>query len=219
MRSQNRLLHCVRRVIPASCGIAMWMVAISAGPGLAADLTKIQTIVVIYAENRSFDHLYGMFPGANGSPTRRTSSTRSATMTARCCRPARLDAKGKPNPRFPQLPNAPFRIDAPPVNRRRAQVLPSPIHAYYHNIEQINGGQNNMFAAMSTVGGYTMGYFDGSTHEAVAVGEGIHARRQFLHGRVRRFLSQSPVADLRLHAACTRTRRRRCARGSTTRAS
>src|SRR4051812_33271233 len=26
----------------------------------------IQTVVVIYAENRSFDNLYGTFPGANG---------------------------------------------------------------------------------------------------------------------------------------------------------
>ncbi|HEX2567738.1 MAG TPA: alkaline phosphatase family protein, partial [Burkholderiales bacterium] len=26
----------------------------------------IDTIVVIYAENRSFDHLYGLFPGAEG---------------------------------------------------------------------------------------------------------------------------------------------------------
>jgi hypothetical protein len=30
------------------------------------NLSKIETIVVIYAENRSFDHLYGFFPGANG---------------------------------------------------------------------------------------------------------------------------------------------------------
>src|SRR6478736_5670080 len=30
------------------------------------DLAKIETVVVIYAENRSFDHLYGHFPGANG---------------------------------------------------------------------------------------------------------------------------------------------------------
>ena len=29
-------------------------------------LDRIKTIVVIYAENRSFDHLYGFFPGANG---------------------------------------------------------------------------------------------------------------------------------------------------------
>src|SRR5207245_21477 len=39
-------------------------------PVLAAepDLTAIQTVVVIYAENRSFDNLYGTFPGANGLP-------------------------------------------------------------------------------------------------------------------------------------------------------
>src|SRR3569623_471815 len=36
-------------------------------PAQAQDtLSKIRTIVVIYAENRSFDHLYGLFPGANG---------------------------------------------------------------------------------------------------------------------------------------------------------
>ena len=29
-------------------------------------LAAIQTLVVIYAENRSFDNLYGTFPGANG---------------------------------------------------------------------------------------------------------------------------------------------------------
>ena len=29
-------------------------------------LARIEHIVVIYAENRSFDHLYGLFPGAEG---------------------------------------------------------------------------------------------------------------------------------------------------------
>jgi phospholipase C len=29
-------------------------------------LANIKTIVVVYAENRSFDHLYGFFPGATG---------------------------------------------------------------------------------------------------------------------------------------------------------
>src|SRR5690349_3693115 len=32
----------------------------------SAGLESIETIVVIYAENRSFDNLYGYFPGANG---------------------------------------------------------------------------------------------------------------------------------------------------------
>ena len=31
-----------------------------------ASLDAIQTIVVLYAENRSFDHLFGGFPGAEG---------------------------------------------------------------------------------------------------------------------------------------------------------
>src|SRR5216117_820464 len=34
--------------------------------GAASGLEKIEHVVVIYAENRSFDHLYGLFPGANG---------------------------------------------------------------------------------------------------------------------------------------------------------
>ena len=38
-------------------------------------LDTIDTIVVIYAENRSFDNMYGLFPGANGIPGRNPSST------------------------------------------------------------------------------------------------------------------------------------------------
>jgi len=62
------------------------------------------------------------------------------------------------------FPRCPIRLS----NRRTAdrygarQDRASPIHAFYHNQEQINGGRNNMFAAMSTVGGWVMGYFDGS---------------------------------------------------------
>lgn len=29
-------------------------------------LNKVEHIIVIYLENRSFDHLYGLFPGAEG---------------------------------------------------------------------------------------------------------------------------------------------------------
>jgi acid phosphatase len=60
------------------------------------------------------------------------------------------------------MPNGPFRIDAPPMNRKTTELVPSPIHAFFHNQEQINGGKNNMFAAMSQFGGWTMGYYDGS---------------------------------------------------------
>ena len=44
------------------------LAALAATRGMAAtpDYAAIQTLVVIYAENRSFDNLYGTFPGANG---------------------------------------------------------------------------------------------------------------------------------------------------------
>src|SRR5205085_9105262 len=45
---------------------------------------------------------------------------------------------GKPNPAYPRMPNKPFRIDAPPVNRPPTAIVPGPIHVFWHNIEQIN---------------------------------------------------------------------------------
>jgi phospholipase C len=133
------------------------------GFAIAADLGRIETIVIIYPENRSFDHLYGLFPGANGIAKATKEQYTQRDHDGSVLPYLRVwDTHGKPDPRFPELPNAPFRIDAPPVSLSVGQVLLSPIHAYYHNIEQINGGRNDMFAAMSTVGGYTLGYFDGS---------------------------------------------------------
>ena len=127
-------------------------------------LAKIEHIVVIYAENRSFDHLYGSFPGAEGIAQ---ASAEETTQLDHDGKPLPhlppVYRGGKPDARFPQaLPNGPFRIDAPPVNGRLDQVLPSPIHAYYQNREQINGGKNNRFVAMSNVGAWVMGTFDGS---------------------------------------------------------
>jgi acid phosphatase len=131
--------------------------------GQTDGLTKVETIVVIYAENRSFDHLYGLFPGANGianaTPEQWTQRDHDGTVLPYL---QVWDRDGKPDPHLPRLPNAPFRIDRPPVDRSANQVLISPIHAYYHSIEQIDGGRNDMFAAMSTAGGWVMGYFDGS---------------------------------------------------------
>jgi phospholipase C len=129
----------------------------------AADLTRIETIVVLFPETPSFDHLCGLFPGANGIANASREPTAQRDHDGSVLPYLRVwDRHGKPEPRFPELPNAPFRIDAPPVSLPADQVLLSPIHACYHNIEQINGRRNDMLAAMSTVGGYTMGYCDGS---------------------------------------------------------
>lgn len=160
-RARARLPAFLLSVLCAVVGVCA-----AAGPAVAqvrdADLARIKHIVVIYAENRSFDHLYGMFPGARGLDD------------ATDMQKTQLDHDGKPlpfmvvwrgnepDPRFKRLPNGPFRIDAPPVSASLSDVLPSPVHAFYHNAEQINGGRNNMFAAMSNVGAWSMGYVDGS---------------------------------------------------------
>ena len=126
------------------------------------DLAKIDTIVVIYAENRSFDHLYGFFPGANGIAQATDEQKTQLDHDGTPLRDLAIFNAGKVDERFPRMPNKPFAIEAPPIAQTSDKVLPSPIHAFFHNKEQINGGRNNMFAAMSTVGGWTMAYFDGS---------------------------------------------------------
>src|SRR5882672_11266967 len=59
--------------------------------GQQKGLEQIETIVVIYAENRSFDHLYGLFPGAEGiaqaTPEQKT----------------QLDHDGRPLPHLPPV--------------------------------------------------------------------------------------------------------------------
>ena len=136
--------------------------ATTADAPTAPRIDRIRNIVVIYAENHSFDNMYGMFPGANGVAQ---ATTEQKTQLDHDGTPLKQltvwGHDGKPNPVYPWIPNGPFRIDAPPVNVGADQNTPSPTHLYYQNIEQINGGKNNMFAAMSHVGGWVMGYYDG----------------------------------------------------------
>jgi phospholipase C len=47
-------------------GLVALLGGCAAGSGGQASLDRIQNIVVIYAENHSFDNMYGLFPGANG---------------------------------------------------------------------------------------------------------------------------------------------------------
>jgi phospholipase C len=152
-----------------SAGLLAACTALPGSPGTAgtsggsAAMQRIRTVVVIYAENHSFDNMYGLFPGANGisraTPEQSVQLDHDGT-------PLRelivFGRDGKPDPAFPRMPNRPFRIDAPPVNRPPTTIVPSPIHDYFYNQEQINGGRNNMFAAMSQVGGWVMGHYDGS---------------------------------------------------------
>ena len=128
-------------------------------------LSGVEHILVIYAENRSFDNLYGLFPGANGianaTPAQFTQVDRDGTVLATL--PPIWNGKA-PSPDFPtDLPNRPFRIDAPPINLPLSVPTRDLVHRFYQNVEQINGGRNDRFVAASDAGGLAMGYYDGST--------------------------------------------------------
>src|SRR4029450_13913300 len=87
-------------------------------PPARTGLSRIDHIIVIYAENRSFDNLYGIFPGANGipnaTPAQYTQVDRDGTPLPEL--PPAWRGK-EPDPVFPwRMPNRPFRLDAPPLN-------------------------------------------------------------------------------------------------------
>src|SRR5207245_9408346 len=137
-------------------------VSVSAPPRAA--LEKIRHIVVIYAENRSFDNLYGLFPGADGIADATLEQYTQVDYDGKPLAHLPPVWKGKdPDPAFPKnMPNKPFRIAAPPVDMPLSVATRDLIHKFYPQQEQINGGRNNRFAAVSDAGGLARGYYDGS---------------------------------------------------------
>jgi acid phosphatase len=134
-------------------------------------LDQIKTVVVIYAENRGFDHLYGHFPGANGLDN---ATTEQKTQLDRNGLPLAtlppINGNGLTDPSDPtQVPteatnghaNAPYALDdAAGYNVSFDYKLHDLVHRFYNNQMQINGGSNNKFAAWSDAGGEVMGHWD-----------------------------------------------------------
>jgi acid phosphatase len=158
----------MKKTIGAGFGFALAIFAGCAGsPQSASPLDRIDTIVVVYAENHSFDNMYGLFPGANGvaNATAEQKTQRDHDGKPLPTLPP-VYTGGKPDAKFPAgIPNGPFRIDGPPVNRRIDEIVPSPIHAFFQNREQIDGGRNDRFVAMSDRGAWVMGHYDGSSQK------------------------------------------------------
>jgi phospholipase C len=138
----------------------------------AAGIEDIATIVVIYAENRSFDNLYGSFPGANGlsqvTPAGYTQLDRDGSVLKEL--PPIWDgltAKGVVPPvtqaQTEHLPNAPFAIDDPKGFNTPLSVTTHDLwHRFYQNQIQIDGGKNDRFVAYADSGALVMGHYDGS---------------------------------------------------------
>ncbi|HEY8975583.1 MAG TPA: acid phosphatase [Burkholderiaceae bacterium] len=147
----------------------------------AALQSKVQNIVVIYAENRSFDNLYGNFPGANG-----LSTVVDATGKTTAAYVPQVDRDGSALATLPPtwggvmmpgqsvtvteaqsagLPNAPFNIataykTSAGVTITGDMVTRDLYHRFFENQMQIDGGKNDKFVAWADAGSLVMGNFD-----------------------------------------------------------
>ena len=139
------------------------------------DIDQIENVVVIFAENRSFDNLYGRFPGADGidqaSPESLAQKDRDGTpltelppiwdgLTAKGVTPPVTQAETE------HLANGVFFVDDPKGFDLPLSTITHDLwHRYYQNMMQIDGGKNDMFVAWADSGAMTMGMWDGSPTE------------------------------------------------------
>ncbi|MBK3744329.1 acid phosphatase [Paraburkholderia aspalathi] len=143
---------------------------------------NVKTVVVIFSENRSFNNLFGNFPGVE----RPLSSLKPADYL-------QLDRDGKTVlkqlPVVPggwllkdqvadgvtykaglqyqtNLPNAPFPLRGPGGENLPLSLVTHDLwHVFYQNQMQINGGKNNMFVAWADSAGFTMGHYANTSYD------------------------------------------------------
>ncbi len=157
--------------------LAALAAAASLGAAHAADapaprgIDRIDTLVVIYAENRSFDNLYGFFPGANGLQhvprAKYVQRDRDGTVMTELPRIwSGLTAAGVTPPvteaMTAHLPNRPFAIDDAKGFDEPLNVIHRDLwHRFYEEQMQLDGGKNDKFAAWADSGGLVMGHYQG----------------------------------------------------------
>src|SRR6185369_14368907 len=176
---------CSRRYRITGAMVLLAMLGIGGCQTAGADrLNKIDHIIVVYLENRSFDNLYGLFPGANGLAQADGAAVQVdedgkpyATL------PAVMNTNKKPaviDDRFPKaLPNKPFDIGKyVPLDQMTGDL----VHRFYQEQQQIDGGKMDKFALYTDAGGLVMGYYDASKTELWAYAQEYTLADNFFHG-------------------------------------
>jgi acid phosphatase len=164
----------MRRCVALSAIVANLLVMMTQvfAQGASSEIKNIETVVIIYAENRSFDNLYGHFPGADGLANVRPGSSAQVDRDGSVLKelPRVWDGLTAPGVTPPvtaaqtrHLPNKPFAIDDPAGFNTPLSVASRDLwHRFYQHQMQINGGKNDRFVAYADAGGLVMGYYDGS---------------------------------------------------------
>jgi phospholipase C len=137
--------------------------------------TPIKHLVVIFNENRSFDHYFGTYPNAmnpEGEPPFEPSRHTQRDINNLLSNPALLDNNPNLNPLNGTGASNPFRLDRTQANTADQN------HAYTAEEKAYDGGKNDLFpldVGRGTSGGaggfgttaQVMGYFDGNTVTAL----------------------------------------------------
>ena len=135
----------------------------------------IDTVVVIFAENRSFNNLFADFPGLE-QPLSQVPPARMKQRDHDGSVPPRLPKIWGglvPNPQTVEhrdyligeddlgpMANAAFELKTPEGDPLpHGLITRDLVHAFYHNQMQINGGKNDYFAAYGDSGGLVMGHY------------------------------------------------------------
>jgi acid phosphatase len=169
---KHSLKHSISLLAMLTAAPAAFAASAAAKSAAPAGIDAIQTVIVIFAENRSFDNLYGSFPGANGlqNVTHANSIQRDrdgSVLSILPPVPKGLTAPGVTPPvtkaDTANLPNKPFAIDDPKgFNTPLSATTTDLWHLFYQNQMQIDGGKNDKFAAWADAGALVMGHYDGS---------------------------------------------------------
>jgi acid phosphatase len=152
------------------------------GPALDKALRDyVKTIVVIYAENRSFNNLFGDFPGVEKplsalKPADFQQRDRDGNVLQNLppawggvlqVGPQTVDGVTyAPGAQYQDnLPNAPYALKGPSGEDLPLGLVTRDLwHVFYQNQMQINGGKNDAFVAWADSGGLPMGYYSQSQY-------------------------------------------------------
>jgi acid phosphatase len=176
----------------------------TAGDAMTQSLrAKVKTIVVIYAENRAFDNLYGNFPGVHG-----LSDVVDAAGRPLPAYVPQRDRDGSLLPSLPQswggvtasgyspvvtqaqsgnLPNMPFSIEHAFSAQSGVTLSTSVVtrdlgHRFFEHQMQIDNGANDGYAAWSDAGGLVMGHYDNSVSALYALARQYVLADHFFQG-------------------------------------
>ena len=170
-----------------ACGVGTATRTGTSGTSAATDAAldqllqkHIKHVVVLYAENRSFNNLFADFPGLAQplsalKPEDWLQRDRDGTVLktlppiwggmvphAQVVDGVRYHI---PERAVTGLPNQPFALRTPDGKALpQAVITASPLHRFYENQLQINGGRNDGFAAWGSDGALVMGHYGDSAN-------------------------------------------------------